>query len=216
MRFCVTFIFPVRTTSWTSGTTSANGSKLSHTAKSSLEFETAVWVPIEGYKWPYRINEDGTVQKKDRDLWVTLAPRISTNRVTVSMRKRNGTRIYIPVVWLMADAFMGGRKPGMCIYHKNGLKTDNSLHNLEFLSKGENGKRTSGNRRRAVEKIAPDGTVVELYKSACEAAKKNYVHRNCVSDRCNGVVKNPFRLLGYSFRWEERHKRPGRKKNEIL
>ena len=170
-----------------------------------------MWVQIKGYKFPYRINEEGIVQKNDNGEWITLKPRISTNRATYSMRKADGGRIYVPAVWLMADAFMGGRRPGMNIVHKNGMKSDNCLTNLIFLSKKESGKRTGSNRRRAVEKIAPDGTVIELYRSANEAAKKNFVHRNCISDRCNGKVKKPFLLFGYSFKWEEKRERKKKK-----
>lgn len=72
------------------------------------------WVAIEGYRWPYRINRKGCVQKKMEDgSWYTLKPYTSgRSRVAVKLRSTDNRKIDVPVVWLMADAFMGGRRPG--------------------------------------------------------------------------------------------------------
>ena len=68
------------------------------------------WVAIEGYRWPYRINRKGCVQKKMEDgSWYTLKPYTSgRSRVAVKLRSTDNRKIDVPVVWLMADAFMGG------------------------------------------------------------------------------------------------------------
>lgn len=91
-----------------------------------------MWKLIEGYKWPYRINEDGVVQKNDGSGWVTLKPYLSgRRRPCVKMRTVNDGQADVPVTNLMADMFMGGRKPGECVIHKNGAKMDCSLGNLK-------------------------------------------------------------------------------------
>ena len=33
---------------------------------------TTMWKQIDGYRWPYRINEGGKVQKLDGGVWVDL------------------------------------------------------------------------------------------------------------------------------------------------
>ncbi len=161
------------------------------------------WVVIEGYRWPYRINEEAAVQKLSGGEWTRLTPYIHGNRAVVKMRTADNRKVDVPVVWLMADAFMGGRRKGVTVIHKNGYKLDCSLNNLKFATVRECAKLSCGNRRKAVEKIDRDGNVLELYASATEAAKKNYMVKNAVGQRCRNELKDPFKLTGYSFRFEQ-------------
>ena len=102
----------------------------------------------------------------------------------------------------MADAFMGGRRTGYNIIHRNGAKMDCELVNLSFASKQVSGKLSSANRRKAVIKVDQDGQVVAIYSSGREAAKKNYISQNAIWARCTGKVKDPYRLDGYDYRYE--------------
>ena len=47
-------------------------------------------------------------------------------------------------------------------------------------------------------------------RSAREAAKANHMSYQTVLDRCNGKVKNPYALDGFTYRFEDAG--PGRKK----
>ena len=90
------------------------------------------WVAIIGYRWPYRINREGCVQKQLEDgSWYTLKAYMvgGRSRAVVKMRSKDNRKIEVPLVWLMADAFMGGRRPGYGIVHRNGAKLDCSLGN---------------------------------------------------------------------------------------
>ena len=54
-----------------------------------------MWKAIDGYRWPYRINEGGKVQKLDGAAWVNLKPYIAgRNRACVEIcrRKKNPYR----------------------------------------------------------------------------------------------------------------------------
>ena len=165
---------------------------------------TTMWKQIDGYRWPYRINEGGKVQKLDGGVWVDLKPYLAgRNRACVKMRTSDNRKIDVPIVWLMADAFMGGRRPGLCITHKNGSKFNCALWNLEFKSRQECGKLSSGNRRKTVFKIDREGNVVAIYRSAREAAEKEYISQNSISARCLGHVQNPFDLTGYNYQYED-------------
>lgn len=163
------------------------------------------WVSIEGYRWLYRINRDGCVQKQLGDgSWYTLTPYISgcRSRAMVKMRSIDNRKIEVPLVWLMADAFMGGRRPGYGIVHKNGSKLDCHLGNLKFLPLRECGKLSCRSRRKAVEKVDRSGRVVAIYASAREAAQKNFISQNSIWARCHGKVKDPYRLDNHDYRYE--------------
>lgn len=52
--------------------------------------------------------------------------------------------------------------------------------------------------------------IVFLGEIAREAAKANHMSYQTVLDRCNGKVKNPYALDGFTYRFEDAG--PGRKK----
>ena len=162
-----------------------------------------IWVDIPGYKFCYRINEDGVVQKLNGDKWVNLTPMLSSTRAEVNIRTKDGARHKVPIVRLMANAFFGGQPHGKAIVHKNGSKLDNSLWNLKVVSRGEAARLSNGPKRRSIEKVDKDGNVIELYRSQAAAAKANYISKNAVSDRCRNKLKDPYALTGFTFRYEK-------------
>lgn len=168
------------------------------------------WKMIEGYRWPYRINEDAVVQRQRMDgSWKTLKPFLAggkkrgSGRMAVRMcvNPHQNTSRYL--VDLMADAFMQGRIPGMIITHRNGMKTDCAACNLVYSTQREVGKRFGSNGRHSVEKVSPSGEVVALYRSVTEAAKKNYICRNAIIHRCQGRSRRPYALDGFTYRYEK-------------
>ena len=168
---------------------------------------TDEWIAISGYRWPYRINRKGCVQKQLEDgSWYTLKPYIGggRSRAMVKMRSKDNRKIEVPLVWLMADAFMGGQRPGYGIVHRNGAKLDCALENLKFMPLRECGRLSCRSRRRAVEKIDRNGQIVAIYASAREAARKNFISQNSIWARCNGRVKDPFCLVDHDYRYEQR------------
>lgn len=161
-----------------------------------------MWVAIKGYRWPYRINEEGCVEKWGETGWVRLTPYVSGRaRACVKMRSEDNRKLDVPVVNLMADAFMGGKKPGECIIHRNGMRLECHLHNLQKVSYEECGKLSSRNRRRAVAKIDRKGHIVQIYPSAREAAQKNHISQTAVWHRCNNMLKHPFELDGHNYKY---------------
>lgn len=167
------------------------------------------WKEIPGYKYRYRISREGVIQRQMGDgSWLTLKAGLyhGSERATVQMVHKDGKPRPKGVVMLMADAFMGGRRPGTWIIHRNGLRLDNRLENLEVITPKEGGRRygTSA-RRKPVVKIDRRGEVVDNYRSAAEAAKKNHVGRSSVSARCREEVpkEKEFDMLGgFTFRYE--------------
>ena len=52
--------------------------------------ECMTWRKIDGYQYPYRINEEAQVQKWDGKQWIDIRARISGNRAVVYMRTVEG------------------------------------------------------------------------------------------------------------------------------
>lgn len=167
-----------------------------------------MWKNIEGYFWPYRINEKAEVQRQiGPDEWKTLTNFVTRDggryrRLRVRMRLPDGRYTNVLVKNLMIDAFMGGRKPGMFVTFRNGMVSDCALENLVYTTPTEVGKRYGGCCRRPVVKIDKRGRVVEAYGSVSEAARKNYMSTKAVQWRCDKKVRDPYKLNGFTFRYE--------------
>lgn len=160
-----------------------------------------MWKNIDGYKWPYRINEDGVVQKFYRNQWVVMTATLTNNRVIVKMRMPDGKRRNIPVVHLMADAFMGGHDSSEWIIHLNHSKFDNRICNLRKVKASDGNKILKNVHRKVVAKIDTDGNIVELYPTAKDAARKNYVAYDTVCRHCYNKVKHPYQRMDFTFQF---------------
>lgn len=168
-----------------------------------------MWKLIDGYYWPYRINENAEVQKQvGPNDWLTLSSFVKKDkyakngRLHVRMRLANGRYKYTLVKDLMVDAFLGGCKPGMLVVFKNGISSDCTLGNIIYTTPEESGKQRHGGMCRPVEKIDAQGRVIERYSSISDAAKKNFMSNKAVQWRCSNKILEPFGLNGYSFRYE--------------
>lgn len=175
------------------------------------------WREIPGYDGFYEINFMGDVRSWRGGRWGRLSsPRALTpykkqprgngrrsNRVYVKLTDSTGKAREVAVVNIMVDVWKGGRPPGTVAYHLNGDTFDNRAANIGFITNRELGKKTGArSRSRAVEKIAENGEIVEIYRSAREAARQNYMSYQTVINRCNGKVKGPIAPDGYIYQWE--------------
>lgn len=101
------------------------------------------WRKIDGYQYPYRINEEAQVQKWDGKQWIDIRARISGNRAVVYLRTVEGKQYKAALVRLMDDAFWEGRakRDGLHITHRNGVKLDCELRNLVAVKPGQAGRK---------------------------------------------------------------------------
>lgn len=51
--------------------------------------------------------------------------------------------------------------------------------------------------------IDADGNVIDEFDNESHAARSCYMNNDAVSDRCRGLVKNPFRNNDFTFRFKE-------------
>ena len=58
-------------------------------------------------------------------------------------------------------------------------------------------------KRRKIEMIDADGNVIDEFDNESHAARSCYMNNGAVSDRCRGLVKNPFRNNDFTFRFKE-------------
>lgn len=97
------------------------------------------WVDIPGLDGKFRVSDDGQVMSMNyakKKIPGLLKLRLTRGYQIVQLSHR---RMYT-VHRLVMLAFVGERPDGAHINHKNGIKTDNRLENLEYCTPSENQK----------------------------------------------------------------------------
>lgn len=165
-----------------------------------------IWKLVEGnWRWPYRVSDTGMVQKQLPDgKWQTLNSYSFGGQWRVQMWSADGVRKRIQVSKLVVDAFMGGTPPGMLRVHRNGMKRDNAVENIVFMTRSDAAKRNRPGNSRPVFKVDHNGNIVDIYPSTVEAARRNYISQAAIVNRCAGLIKDPYRLDGYNYVYDVR------------
>lgn len=166
-----------------------------------------LWKDIKGYEGKYQVSYEGKIRR----LYKGREPRELTPYLKTHGRKilfigltKGGTKKEVAVHTIVAQAFIGEPEPGQVTYHKNGLIRDNWASNLEYIDRKTLGEMTGPrSRRKAVAKIDKEGEIVEIYNSARQAGKENFMSYQTIIDRCNRKVKSPFAPDGYAYAWED-------------
>ena len=156
------------------------------------------WREIPGYKYPYRISDQGEVQKWDGKAWVTLIPDTISVRVHVRLKRENGVQHRVGVFRLLDKYFNGGYadKHGLCVGPKNGVKTECTLENLAYKTQSEIGRKAlSRTVRKPVIRYDRYGNAT-IYPSVHEAATKNGLSKSSLDRRLYQGVLDP---RGYRF-----------------
>lgn len=165
------------------------------------------WRKIEGYLYDYQINDLGQMRKVNPDgSIIMLQPHRNkaTGIYSISLRVAKNKRKHISVKYIMDEVFFGGyaRKHGLSITHKNGIQTDCSKYNLQFVTPSQLGKRYK-NAEKRVAKVNKRGQIIEFYASCKEAAEKNFLSPTAIYNRVNNKVKHPYRLDGTTYKFVE-------------
>lgn len=177
------------------------------------------WRDVGGYGGKYQVSRHGVIRRVyNSGLVRDLTPfrrknKITRNRLFVKLTI-DGISKDVPVMQIVARAWLGKTPEGKVPYHINRDVTDNRADNIGFISKDELGKLTArmANKRIPVFAIDAEGNVLEVYGSAREAAKANYLSYQSVLDRCHKKVKNEYALTGFTFRFEEKPRKQVAKK----
>ena len=166
------------------------------------------WKDIPGYGGKYQIDQEANVRRvyasgRTRAMTPYHRKMSGSQRLVVKLTS-NGKSKEEVLMRLVALAFLGPPPRGCVPYHKNGCQSDNYLNNIAYISSRELGLLTGAkSRRRPVAKIDRDGYLVEVYPSAREAARRNYMSYQTVMDRCNGKAKGAFAPDGYAYAWDD-------------
>ena len=172
------------------------------------------WRNVCGYNGKYQVNRLGEIRRvygsgKVADMTpYRKSGKQFRNRLFVKLTK-DGKSKEEPVLQIVAAAWKGKTPPGKVPYHINGNVADNRADNIGFIDRQTLGRKTGAmaDKRKIVFKVSASGDVIEIYHSAREAAKANYMSYQTVLDCCHGKIKKPYALNGYTFIFEDSRQR---------
>jgi hypothetical protein len=163
------------------------------------------WKAIKGYEGRYEVSDTGKVRtflrNKHRELKINID---KAGYCTVVLYKDNNCKT-VKVHRLVAQAFLENPLSLPCVNHKNEIKTDNRVENLEFCTVGYNnryGKRIEKmikSKYKAVVQYDTNGNKIAEYESVLDAEFKTGIMHQNISKCC--LKRKHFKTAG-GFVWE--------------
>lgn len=96
------------------------------------------WKPVVGYEGVYEVSSCGLVRRVAGKFFKTLRPYPNyKGYMCVALRKGGVAKVH-RVHRLVITAFVGEAPEGMTVNHKDGVKTNNHVENLEYMTASEN------------------------------------------------------------------------------
>ena len=116
-----------------------------------------IWVDLKYYEKMYQISNHGNVFSKISEK--VLKPYFNTNGyLNISLKGK-----MMPIHRLMAIQFLPKINGKNQVNHKNGIKIDNRLENLEWVNNRENVAHFYGNKNTGVQKTKANKFSVKIY-----------------------------------------------------
>ena len=174
-----------------------------------------IWKPIPGYEGLYEVSNKGRVKSLERDIICKngvkrhYKERIMNGSLDtrgylqVSLGNNKGERKFLWVHQIVATTFIPNPENKPQVNHKDEVKTNNCVDNLEWMTAKENSNYGTRNERviKAISKpimqYTKDGILIKVYPSVKEAAHQLGLSRSNISSAARGVYKQ-----AYDFIWK--------------
>lgn len=174
------------------------------------------WKDIKGFEGIYQISNEGRVKSLDRYCWNGTGYFFKTGQIIKTRILPNGyervslKRKSFYIHRLVAMAFLPNPQKLPQVNHKDEVKTNNNVENLEWCTEKYNTNYgTARERQKAkivgvtinnkpIKQYDKSGRLIAVFKSALEAAKTTKINNSFVCKAANGKYKT---AGGYVWGW---------------
>ena len=140
-----------------------------------------IWKDIKDYEGRYQVSNFGNIKSlKTNKL---LKPYKITNGYLQIVLCKKGKEEKRLIHILVAEAFIGKRKRGMQINHKDENKTNNNVNNLEWCNAKYNSNYGTRNKRISTRVLCVE--LNKIYDSIREASKELKIYETSISHCCS-------------------------------
>ena len=165
-----------------------------------------IWRDIEGYEDLYQVSSEGRIKSVERDIICKNgAKKHMKERILKGGLDRNGyphvslcdgnKKKTFMVHRLVAEAFITNPDNKPQVNHKDEVKTNNCVDNLEWMTAKENANYGTRNERSAktqsksVAQYSKDGKLIKIWISINEAGRQLGLSHGNISLAAQGVYK---------------------------
>jgi len=192
--------------------------------------EEEVWKDIKGYEGIYQVSNLARIKFLGnitrhwrggirRNKSVIHSYDKDNNKYSYIALYKNGTRKSIHLHRLVAEAFLDNSENKREVNHKDGIKSNNKLSNLEFVTSSENKKHAykmglwesprawlgkfgkDHPLSKPVCQYTKDGIFIKKYDSLKDVDRETGFSFKCISNAANGIYKTSY---GYIWKFTDK------------
>lgn len=145
-----------------------------------------IWRDIKGYEGHYKVSNFGNIRVEARVFTDSIGRTHNVKQKPIKkgidtcgyeqvILSKNGSRKSYKVHRLVILAFLGADSTRTCVNHKNGVKTDNNITNLEWCTHGENNRHAYRNKlRKRSSKLSEEDVIIirDLFSRGVKTKKE--------------------------------------------